>query len=219
MKNEIKIDTNEINNSIQRYETAKIIVKDTASKLQAQSVIKELTKIANNIKAFFKEPKNKAYDTWKTLCNQEKQYLDKVESLRKQIQDEVLRYEQEEQARLEKERARLQAEAEARAQAEREALLKKAEQAKREETKQAYLAQAQAVQPVIVDVKVESQNADGISYREVWKARVVEVNLLPREYMIPNEKLLDNIAKSTKGSLKIPGVEFYSEKVMAVRTK
>lgn len=57
----------------------------------------------------------------------------------------------------------------------------------------------------------------GVSVKERWKARVVNVKLLPREYMIPDEKQLAAIATATKGKTEIPGVEFYPERGLASR--
>jgi DNA repair ATPase RecN len=61
------------------------------------------------------------------------------------------------------------------------------------------------------------EKPQGVSMKKNWKARVIDINKVPRNYMIVNEKMLDGIAKSTKGSLKIEGIEFYSEDVLAIR--
>lgn len=61
------------------------------------------------------------------------------------------------------------------------------------------------------------EKPQGISMKKNWKARVIDVTKVPREYMVVNESMLDKMAKDTKGSLEIPGVEFYSECVLASR--
>ncbi len=55
--------------------------------------------------------------------------------------------------------------------------------------------------------------------RTNWKARVVDFGLLPDEYKLPNEPLLNSFARSTKGTRPIPGVEFYDDRVVTMRTK
>lgn len=55
--------------------------------------------------------------------------------------------------------------------------------------------------------------------RTNWKARVVDFALLPDEYKLPNEPLLNNFARSTKGTRPIPGVEFYDDRVVTMRTR
>lgn len=59
----------------------------------------------------------------------------------------------------------------------------------------------------------------GQSSRTVWKARVVDAFLVPREYLMVNEKVLDQVANATKGKVPIPGVEFYAEQIMSSRAK
>lgn len=57
----------------------------------------------------------------------------------------------------------------------------------------------------------------GISERKVWKHRIVDQAKIPREYLIPDEKTLGALAKSTQGRVQIPGVEFYFESTIASR--
>jgi hypothetical protein len=57
----------------------------------------------------------------------------------------------------------------------------------------------------------------GVSTRLVWKARVTDLLLVPREYLVVDEAKLGAMARATKGTVSIPGVEFYSEEVMAAR--
>ena len=47
--------------------------------------------------------------------------------------------------------------------------------------------------------------------RTVWKFKVVDESLVPREYMQPNEKLIGGTIRSSKGKMKIPGIEAYEE--------
>lgn len=55
--------------------------------------------------------------------------------------------------------------------------------------------------------------------RDNWKARVVDFALLPDEYKLANESLLNAKARTTKGQGKVPGVEFYNDRTVTVRTK
>ena len=74
----------------------------------------------------------------------------------------------------------------------------------------------QAPPPVPEHVRTELGTLGG---RSNWKARVVDFKLLPDEYKLPNETLLNSFARSTKGTRPIPGVEFYDDRVVTVRTK
>lgn len=55
----------------------------------------------------------------------------------------------------------------------------------------------------------------GISKRDNWKYCIKDVSQIPREYMIPDEKRLGQIAKASKGLVKIPGVLFYNDPIIA----
>ena len=68
--------------------------------------------------------------------------------------------------------------------------------------------EAAAIVPVIAP---KVTKVEGIIVRQVWKARIVDETLIPREYLIPDEQKLGAVARATKGTLKISGVVIYSE--------
>lgn len=68
-------------------------------------------------------------------------------------------------------------------------------------------------------VPVAAPRITGISTREVWKFRVIDAKLVPEEYKTVNETMLGQVARSTKGKLSVPGVEFYSEETMSASSK
>lgn len=51
----------------------------------------------------------------------------------------------------------------------------------------------------------------GLNIRSKWVARIVDAALIPREYLIPDEKLLGRIARESEGKAEIPGVVFEDE--------
>jgi len=57
----------------------------------------------------------------------------------------------------------------------------------------------------------------GVTTRTVWKFRIVNAAQIPREYLIPNEAVLQSIANAQKERAIVAGVEFYSEQLV-VRT-
>ena len=66
-------------------------------------------------------------------------------------------------------------------------------------------------------IEKEQVKVAGISMRDNWGYRIKDANKIPREYMIPNEKLLTQLAKTTKGALSVPGVEFFNDPIVASR--
>jgi len=67
---------------------------------------------------------------------------------------------------------------------------------------------------IVANVQViEKTKTEGLSQAKRWKYRVTDINKLPKEYLVitENSKALQALADSTKGTLKIDGVEFYPE--------
>jgi len=79
------------------------------------------------------------------------------------------------------------------------------------------LREAALAPRAVMTAAVPKITAAGTSYRTTWKFRIVDLNLVPREYMIPNEQLLGATARTTKGAQTIPGVEFYAEQSIGGR--
>ena len=99
---------------------------------------------------------------------------------------------------------------------EKERLRKEAERIKRESAEEAELAR-QA--PVIIEeaVVVEAPRVKGLSLVKRWKHRVVNVKLIPREYMKPDDVKIRQVARAMKENTNIPGVEVYSDTSTSVR--
>lgn len=117
-----------------------------------------------------------------------------------------------EKARVEIEQAKANAETER----ERQRLLKRADTVKTPELAETLREQAEAIVAPVVQIATPAKVA-GESARVTWKARVVDVSLVPREYMIVNETALQAMARATNGAIRVPGVEFYAESSLAVR--
>lgn len=75
-------------------------------------------------------------------------------------------------------------------------------------------------QPVVAPVVVvtsELPKVQGISTRTTWKARVIDSALVPRQFLMVDEKKLNDFAADMKGSMQVAGVEFYEEPIVAVK--
>ena len=57
----------------------------------------------------------------------------------------------------------------------------------------------------------------GISSQDVYKWRIVNEDLIPKQYLMVNEKLINQIIKQTNGSFSIPGIEITKEKSVRVK--
>lgn len=76
-------------------------------------------------------------------------------------------------------------------------------------------AEEVSIQAPIVAPKIQA--AEGSYTVKKWSFKVVNADLIPREYMIPNEYLLNKVAGIYEGKKEIAGVEFFYETVTRVR--
>ena len=175
--------------------------------------------------------KAKAHASWKAICNQESDDLRPCQDAEKtgkrwmDIRDEeVARLAREEQARLRREQE--EREREAREASERLAseAAKLAAKGKTEAAERARLAseakarEAQAVADA-PRVRVEVPKEEGTARREVWGAYEIEaVDLVPREYMIPDDAKLKRYGQAMREGARVLGVRFYSVKSRSVST-
>jgi hypothetical protein len=116
------------------------------------------------------------------------------------------------------EAARLQREADARAAAE-QARLNAVAEAAREAGKPlaAAVAEAKAANVEAVSVPTPVVKVAGLTFRDVWKFRVVDANLIPREFLCVDEAKLGKFARDSKGQCSMTGVEFYTEQTSVGR--
>jgi hypothetical protein len=129
------------------------------------------------------------------------------------VKGKILQYQHTQEEWRKKEEEKLRKETDA----EREKLLKKAAKLEKngDETKAEELREQAAgiVAPAAVQLE---QPANGLHTKKLWKAKIINAEIVPRSYMIPNQEMLDSIARASHGMLSIPGVEFYFEEVIAI---
>lgn len=71
---------------------------------------------------------------------------------------------------------------------------------------------APVVAPVVTLPK-STPTVAGLSFREVWKYRITNIDLLPKAYMVPDEARIGAVVRALKAQTDIPGIQVYSEKV------
>lgn len=99
--------------------------------------------------------------------------------------------------------------------AEEERRLQEALQAEKEgdaAAAQAIIEEPVYVPPVVIEKT--TPKVQGISMQKVWKFRIVNEALIPRDYMTPDTVKIGGVVRATKGSIQIPGVEIYSEDIV-----
>lgn len=195
-----------------------LVVNSSEAREAAIIAIREVKISKDQIINFFKDSKTKAYATWKSIVSNEKSFTDQLDLIEQSAKRIIIQYDAEEAEKQRKEQARLQAEVDAKARRERERLQKKAAKLKTPEKIQERLEEAESIVAPVVQV-AEPEKVKGASTSKTWKARVVDISIIPREYLVVNQKALDALARATKGAINIKGVEFYWESNLSIRYK
>ena len=195
---------------VQNVCAAEIIVVDQDTYVQANDLIGKLQTVRKEVVERFADPKKKAAEAHKAICALEKDFLNPLDSRISALKNSTTNWYTAEQARIkaEEDRKRREAEEAARLAAEAEA------QGETELAQEAVIEATMAQASVSVMPKVK-----GTSMREVYRAVVVDVNALPREYMMPNQAMIDKVVQSTKGALQIPGVRIEKTYINSTRAK
>ncbi len=209
--------------------------------------VKKFQKSVEAQRTAITEPLNAALKSVNALFKAPKEWLEQAEVTLKTsmmaFQRDQERRRIEEQARLEEaariERARLAEEAaaaEAKAQTEAAALRQQAEQEKaagnaeaaaRLESQADTRKEEGAITAQVLDQTSQLMSAPistvvtpkvaGISTRKQWCFRITDAALVPREYLVIDEKKIGGVVRALKDAANIPGVEAYEEDVIASR--
>jgi len=194
--------------SQEKYETASVILKDV--KARAVELDKQLKAITTPL------------DTAKkAVMDLFRKPLEMLEDAERTIKRSMIEYTEIQEAKAREEQARLQKLADEKAERERkkiEAKIARAEASGKTEKVESLQEQKEAIETIVVPtVQIETPKVQGVSFKLQYKAVVEDFNLLPNEYKLPNQSALNKVANATKGSIKIPGVKFISEKILASR--
>lgn len=182
---------------------AAIAIKSEHDYVRAAGIMRDAAALRKRLVAFFAPLKAAANEAARRVREAEASLVDPVADAEKRLKTAMANYQA----------AALEADRKAR------------EAARLEDERNVSVAIAEAKaanQPVVIPPPVAPPapavpKVKGVSFREVWKARVVDVNLIPRQYMVPDMVALNDMARAFKGDASVPGVEFYSENVVASR--
>ena len=72
--------------------------------------------------------------------------------------------------------------------------------------------------PVAIVLPSTTPKIKGVSMRTTWKFRIDNMRIIPREYMIPDEKAIRAYTTSMGEKAKMAGVSFYPHKEVAVKS-
>jgi len=217
--NEIEVIEKESNEIIVKAQN--IVIADQEQYENAAGFLKLIKGMQKKVGDSFNSIIEKAHQAHKEAIAKRDEHLNPLVKAEKELKVSMANYvsKKEEEARAEQKR--LQDLADAEAEKQRKALEKKIEKAEASgntEKVEALQEKKENIQPIVAPViapKIETPK--GVSYRDKYTAEVIDFALLPNEYKIANQSMLDKVAQSTKGSIPIPGVKFNVEKIPAVR--
>lgn len=208
-----------------------LVVKSAQDSLSAQEVLKEIKTVAKRVYEKFHAPVEAAHGAWKAAKDLENFFMkpfEEAETIIKRkvvaFQQEVERVQREEANRIEAKR--LKEERERKEELERQA--KAAEAKGNAEKAQALRDNAEAYVAPVAFVPPVTAKAEGTAFKKTWKAEVTDLPMFlsavatgraPLGLIRVDEGALNAYAKGVKGGLHIPGLRFYEEASMAVRTK
>jgi hypothetical protein len=207
----------QLHNDIQTViaEHKDLIVKDDSGyviALEALKVVKKKIKFVENWFDGTKDnpgPVKKAHEAWKALTSKRKEELDPINNIFNSIKKSASDYqvEKERLAKIEqeKEEARLQKIEDDRKLEEAEALQ---EQGKTEQAEN-IISEPTFIAPPPLK---KAPKVYGVSTTDTWKFMIENPSIIPREYLIPDEKKIGQIVRAMKSSTNIEGVKVWVEK-------
>ncbi len=163
----------------------------------------------------FDTPIKAAHAAHKAICAMREKFTGPVKVECERLNRIMSNYTAAEQARVRAEQQRLVQEARKRAE---DARLAAALELERQGQQAAAVAALNA--PIIVTaprVVTPPPKADGVSVRTTWRYEVIDVALVPLEYMVPDDTKLTNYARTMRDTATMPGVKFYPVQSMSAR--
>lgn len=174
------------------------------------------------VKDFFKEPKAKAHDAHKSITAAEKKLLDPLVLAKGIINRKMVAWDQAEEKKRREAQRKADEEAQRKADEEAQRIAEEEQIARAEESDvddiEEIMSEPVVAAPVVaapVTVPDARPKVAGLTRRKNWKYRIVDVDKIPREYMMPDDRKLAAAAREMKENAKIPGIEVHAEESIA----
>ena len=185
-------------------------VVDVASEERAAGFVRQVDGQIKLVRTAFAKPKKLADEAHKSICALEKNCLGQGEQAKRIVKGKIGVWQTEQERIRRDEQARLQREAQKQSD---DAAMQRAEALEADgRTGEAQAAIDHPVQAPIMPAPPAPPKLEGAQTRLYWRHRVTDVGLVPRQWMVVDEKALAVYARSAKAAAKVAGVEFYSER-------
>lgn len=188
-------------------EQAKVLkVVDNDTLVKADNFLVDIKAFAKEIKAYYRPDIDNAKELHKSLLAKMNTVLVPLVEAEGLLKPQIASYAAEQERKRREEEVRLRREQE---KAEEDRRLQEAEAA--EAAGDHEEAAAIIEEPIFTPPPVVAPSTPKLksSIRTLWRWRMKNPNLIPREYLMVDEKKINGIVNSLKGATKIPGVEVY----------
>lgn len=191
--------------------TIKVI--DEITYKQAADTWLLISVMEKKIKCDFLNAKKAADEAHKAVCALEKSYLDRLKPLKDYLNKQQVTWQNEQEAIRKAEENRLRAEALKKEEEDRIATAIQAEaEGEKKEVVEEILETPVFVPPPIVEKSVPK--ISGQTMTTIWRWRLKDINLVPRQFLVVNEVALNAHVKNLKERSEVPGIEVYPEQAM-----
>lgn len=207
----------ELSKNVAEFVSQPVIIKSIESNEIVADQLAQIKGEINRLDADRKTFTKPLDDLKKAIMERYEQAIKPLKQFEINAKNALSQWDYIERARIAKENERLRLEGEEKARKEQEKLSKQAEKAaaKGNEEKAEELRQkSEMVQSAPAPV-VQQQKASGISFKTKWRCEVIDPDLIPRSYCMPDQKRLDNVVNAMAGKIEIQGVRIIEEKIVA----
>lgn len=197
----------------------------TAFAIETKDDLAKATTCIKGIKGL-KEKVNEAYDSviekahkiHKELIAKRDSYLKPLQKVENEFKANIVTYTK----RIEAEQRELERktnEALAKmAEEQKQKLLDESKSTENEWDAEVLKEKASEIVPTTVETVKKVVEQEGLSIRKTWKARIVNLSLIPKEYWLVNESLLNQHAKDENiRKAGISGIEFYQQETASIK--
>lgn len=190
------------------YNEAKdVLVIDKTSAELASIMMKSIDVLLKEIDDFCDPNIKRWHEGHKQALADKKKYYDLPQQAKKLLSKRIAEFQYNERKRVEEENRKREEELRKQEEERQLALAEELEIDGR-------TAEAQEIidRPIITPViKEEAPKINGVKIRDNWKFKIIDVNLIPKEYLIPDEKLIGQIVRRDKDKTNIQGIKVYND--------
>ena len=209
-----------MNLDIEKIKKQELEIKTNEDYKKGGELLQQVKELKNEIEKSYKPIIEKAHQAHKEALAQLKEKIKPVEEVEKIIKQNMSRfYEEQEKIRIREEQEKYRIERERQEAINKE--LARLENLKTEKAKQNSKEKIEVLETELKEVieapVIETQKIEGVSYRDNWKFEIINPSLIPREFLIPDDKKIGAYVRSLKDSATIPGVKIWNEKTLVSR--